>query len=149
KIPNIKMRNLQWRKVLESKIPGSIWEKMNDLKWEERLDYLQLEKNFPAKKEDEVKNKVEKKGFLSSKIQTNLGIVLNRIKCPPATCRKALKLMDMSIFDDQIISELLKIDLDKRSKEDLEKRLLEEDDWSVLPFAEQFLLCMYSLPFYE
>ena len=149
KIPNIKLRNLQWRKVPESKIPGSIWEKLNDLKWEEKLDYLQLEKNFPAKKEEEVRNKIEKKGFLSSKIQTNLGIVLNRIKCPPATCRKALKQMDMNIFDDQIISELLKIDLDKRNKEDLDKRLLEGDDWSVLPFAEQFLLCMYSLPFYE
>ena len=149
KIPNVKMRALQWKKVPESKIPGSIWEGMNELKWEEKIDYALLEKNFPAKKEDETRNKVEKKGFLSNKIQTNLGIVLNRIKCHPATCRKALKQMDMNMFDEQIISELLKIELDRKSREDLDKRLAEGEDWSDLPFAEQFLLCMYSLPFYE
>jgi hypothetical protein len=149
RVPSCKMRQIAWKKVPESLIAGSIWEKINDIKWEEKLDFSNLEKNFAAKKEEEFKSKLEKKGFLSSKIQTNLGIVLNRIKCPPATCRQALKQMDMSIFDDQIISELLKIDLDKKSKEDLEKKLVEGEDWSGLPFAEQFLLCMYSLPFYE
>ena len=158
KTPTNKMRPIQWQKIPDARITGTIWESMNDLKWEERLDYDLLEKNFcqarkrqPTAGEEEqmAKNLARHRGFLSNKIQTNLGIALNRLKCSPAVCNQALKRMDLALFDEQITAELAKIEVGQKEKEEIFKYIGEESDWSELPFAEQFLLHMYSLPFYE
>lgn len=113
--PAGKTRQLQWEKLPQVK--GTIWESLNDAKWESEIDYTGLENAF------KYDPKISKQAFpqerrisftttgsalMDPKKARNMQIILGRLKLSPQELRTSLLRMDAAIWTDSIVHEIIK-----------------------------------------
>lgn len=112
--PAGKTRQLQWEKLAQ--IKGTIWESIDDSKWEDKIDYKGLENvfkydpkisrtAFPQEKRISISSG---SAMMDPKKARNMQIILGRLKLSPQELRTSLLKMDENIWTESIVHEIIK-----------------------------------------
>lgn len=112
--PTGKTRQLQWEKLTQ--IKGTIWEEINDAKWEDKIDYADLENTFKYDPKISKKTFPQEKrlsvstgsALMDPKKARNMQIILGRLKLSPQELRTSLLKMDENIWTESIVHEIIK-----------------------------------------
>lgn len=121
-----KTRQLQWEKL--NQINGTIWENMDDSKWETMIDYSDLENNFKYDpivfkqtfpEERRISFSTSGSALMDPKKARNMQIILGRLRLTPQELRTSLLRMDENIWSDSIAHEIMKYLPNKSEKEQI------------------------------
>ena len=137
------MRGLQWKKIPENKLPGTIWFTLNDLQWEQRVKLSLVEEKFMIADPNSVGVKEDAKrvkqpavaSFLTFKQSTNLEIALKKIGDHGAVVERLLR-MEEGALPIPLMTEALKVIEGNPSIAGLD---INSQHWSK---AEMFILAL-------
>jgi hypothetical protein len=147
--PRIKMKQMNWTKVGNNKIPDTYWEKLNDELI--RLDLDLLEEMFAAKeiekKDTPIIAKKTKQTLIDAKRANNLAITLSRFKdVTYPKIRESILKFDESVINAENATALLEY---IPTKEEITVLNEYKGPTEELGTAERFLLEMLKVPNYE
>lgn len=126
--PTGKTRQLQWEKL--NQVKGTIWDGVDEIAWEKRIEYEGLEETFKYDPHiskhmpcDERRLSVSANGssMMDPKKARNMQIILGRLKLSPNELRTSLLRMDESIWTDSIVHEIIKYLPNKSEQEEISK----------------------------
>jgi hypothetical protein len=111
--PQGKTRQLQWEKL--GSVKGSLWEVVDEEKWEQRLDFAEIEETFrydPSKMNGLTERRISLSTsgaiLMDPKKARNMQIILGGLRLSPTELRSALLRMDEAIWSESMVHELLK-----------------------------------------
>ena len=148
------MRPLQWKKIPDMKLAGTIWYTLDDLKWESLVDLDLLQTRFGVKtsgseKAGSAQVVVEETrctfSFLSTKQSTNLEIALKQVKVPLREAATYFLQMDETVFDSGLVGELLRQEVSDLARQQAAS-MPADSLWST---AEAFMVNLFKVPAYE
>lgn len=150
--PKQKMKGLQWTKLPQNKIKGSIFEKM-ELEYKGiKLNYADIEDKFAAKViEEKAKKDDEKKDqfvqLLNPKLSQNLSIFLSQFKgISHEDLCKGIQTLNTKMFNFEQIKQVLNLIPTKDDIQSIQIYLQGGGSTSHLPPAEKFALELDKVP---
>ncbi|ORX83964.1 hypothetical protein BCR32DRAFT_291638 [Anaeromyces robustus] len=118
--PGIRLKSLNWTKLDNRKIDGTIWKEINeedilDTSWKSKVEEIFSDK--PMVKKNKVNNnnnnadsnKKQKITFLNSRRSQNIDIALKGIKLSSEAIKKAMLECDINVLSRDALTELKKI----------------------------------------
>jgi len=150
--PKQKMKGLQWTKLPQNKLKGSVFEKM-ELEYKGiKLNYDELEEEFSAKVVEAKDKKEEDKGpvmaqILNPKLSQNLSIWLSQFKTVShdEVC-KGLQYLNTKMFTLEQVKQILSMVPSKDDIQNIQLYLQGGGEANLLPPAEKFALELNKIP---
>lgn len=115
-VPSRKTRQLQWDKLADREIAGTVWEQLDDLSWEKRIDLGTIELLF-ATRADAAESTPPSPGrkasvseevtFVDSKRALNISIILGSIKLDVSEIRRALLSVDYRVITESLVDQFI------------------------------------------
>jgi hypothetical protein len=152
------MRPLQWKKIPDMKLPGTIWFGLDDLKWEPLVDLGLVQRRFGTagtaggSSESDPHHHTTANtrsinySFLSTKQSTNLEIALKKIKdVPLKELPKRFLQMDESVFSGSLVDEVMRQEVGEAARQQA-LAMPTDTQWST---AEAFMVGLFRVPAYE
>lgn len=149
------MKSFNWSKLPESKLEGTIWKNIDDLKVFKVIDLEEFQKTFsayqkPQKDADDdhtVAKKVKELSVIDGRRAQNCNIVLSRLKLTNDEIRQAILSMDeQEDLPKDMLEQLLKFVPEKSDIELLEEHKHELDRMAK---ADRFLYDMSRIDHYQ
>eukprot|EP01135_Chromosphaera_perkinsii_P005805 Nk52_evm5s366 gene=Nk52_evmTU5s366 len=112
--PSVQMRRMNWSKLPPLKIKSTIWEKLNEMKWEDQKEFQSLEAMFCSKKPKEVSasrgyvetSKPLLSSVLDSKKAYNISIMVGTLRMPIADIREGILTLNESVIKVETLNLL-------------------------------------------
>jgi len=149
------MKGLQWTKLPQNKIKGSVFEKM-ELEYKGiKINYEELEEEFAQKVVEAKDKKEEEKGptmvqILNPKLSQNLSIWLSQFKSisHEEIC-KGLQFLNTKMFTLEQVKQILTMVPSKDEIQNIQAYVQGGGEANLLPPAEKFALELNKIPQFE
>jgi len=150
-VPAQKMKGLQWVKIPQNKLKGTVFEKFSPEYKGLSINYREIEEMFAAKviekKDDASDPKKQQVQFLDSKISNNLSILLSQFKgVSLSEVAKGILNLNMRMFTPEQMKQLSNSIPSKEDIIAIQHYLHNGGEESRLPLAEKFALELDKIP---
>lgn len=150
-VPKQKMKGLQWVKLPQNKLTGSVFEKM-ELEYKGfKFNYSEIEEYFSAKviekKEEKKEEKIQPVQILDPKTSQNLSIFLSQFKSIPfPDLCKGIQYLNQKMFTSEQVKQIASFLPSKDDIISIQQFLQGGGDPNRLPAAEKFALELDKVP---